>query len=72
MTYGYEIRWVNHGYGSDKRFATIDDALRHAREVGFEAAIDRSDGGGCVATWNPVYGIRRYDRQASCAEEVSS
>ncbi len=52
------VHWVCFGYSAPETFRTLDDAIAHAREVHFTAAIYAADR--IVATWCPIGGTRRF------------
>lgn len=55
----FVVRYVNHGHSHPETFATVQDAIDHAKRTGFEAAIQRV-GGNVVAGWGPFSGVTYY------------
>jgi hypothetical protein len=51
------VYFTNHGYASDHRFKSLEDAIAYARRVHFQAQI-HNEAGLLVATWCPIAGTR--------------
>lgn len=63
----FKIHFTNFGYWSDRRFATLDEAIAFSRSRCFEVGIYEdhapnrvSAHGPLVASWSPLGGLRTY------------